>query len=73
MKTLITQAQLDEVIEAVNKKKSSKHNKTMSQEMRKAVSDILVHGERWRTTAIRNNVTESGICRAIGRIKGHQA
>lgn len=50
-----------------------KHIKTAlpqtSTSMANAVVDVLVHGHTWRRASVTNDVTESGICRAIKRGK----
>ena len=36
--------------------------------IQQAVIDVLVKGMKWRHAAIKNDVTESGICRCVKRL-----
>ena len=40
-----------------------------SEPIRRALKDVLVDGKTWRQASLKHGVTESGILRAIRRIK----
>ena len=56
-------------ISEVNKALDAGSKRDVQPAIRRAVIEVLVEGQSWRAAAVANGVTESGIFRAIQRIK----
>jgi len=62
----MTPAQLNTLIEKLDSKSPTKKT---SLAMKRAMHLVLIDKIKWRSAALDCGVTESGICRAIQRIK----